>query len=375
MASGTKDWRLGIVVAVLLAAGVTAQGRQGGAAQPQLPRPVEGEFVIRNFKFQSGEVLPELKLHYRTLGTLRKDAQGRATNAVWIGHGTTGAGSQFGSRAFAGQLFLPGQLLDAEKYFIIMPDGIGHGASSKPSDGLRAAFPRYGYIDMIDAQHTLLTQHLGVNHLRLVMGTSMGGMHTWIWGQRYPEFMDALMPLASLPAQISGRNRAWRRVLIDAIRHDPEWKGGNYTEQPQSMRTAAQMLWLVGSNPVLRQRSAPTLAETDKVLDNYVRSYRGDANDVLYAVEASHDYDPAPGLEKIRAPLMAVNFADDLINPPELGLFERETKRVPNGCAITVPASDQTSGHGTHTVAAVWKGYLAELLKASEKPGTALSCR
>lgn len=355
-------------------ASVAALSGASAQQQPQLPRPVEGDFVIRNFTFKSGEVLPELKLHYRTLGTLRKDAQGRATNAVWIGHGTTGAGSQFSSRAFAGELFLPGQLLDAQKYFIVMPDGIGHGASSKPSDGLRAKFPRYGYLDMIDAQHTLLTEHLGVNHLRLAMGTSMGGMHSWIWGQRYPDFVDALMPLASLPGQISSRNRAWRRVVIDAIRNDPEWKGGNYTEQPQSMRTAAQMLWLVGSNPVRRHRATPTLAETDKALDDYARNYRGDANDVLYAIEASHDYDPAPGLEKITAPLMAVNFADDLINPPELGVFERETARIRNACAITVPASDRTSGHGTHTVASVWKAYLAELLRASERPGAALSC-
>lgn len=356
---------------VIVASAILASALQ----QPALPRPIEGDFVIRNFVFTSGETLPELKLHYRTLGTLQKDASGRATNAVWIGHGTTGAGSQFSSRAFAGELFGPGQPLDITKYFIVMPDGIGHGASSKPSDGLRAKFPRYGYLDMVDAQHTLLTEHLGVNHLRLAMGTSMGGMHTWIWGQRYPGFMDALMPLASLPAQISGRNRAWRRVVIDAIRNDPEWKGGNYTTQPQSLRTAAQMLWLVGSNPVLRQRAAPTLAAADKVLDDYVRGYRGDANDILYAVEASHDYDPAPGLEKITAPMMAVNFADDLINPPELGIFERETRRVARGCAITVPASDRTSGHGTHTVASVWKGYLVELLNASETPGRALSCK
>ncbi|MFP5379175.1 MAG: hypothetical protein ACLGHP_05410, partial [Vicinamibacteria bacterium] len=209
----------------------------------------------------------------------------------------------------------------------------------------------------------------------LVMGTSMGGMHTWLWGQRYPDYMDALLPLASLPTQISGRNRAWRRVLIDAIRHDPEWQGGRYTAQPQSLRTAAQMLWLVGSNPVLRQQAAPTLADTDRVLDAYVREYRADANDVLYAVEASHDYDPAPGLERIKAPLMAVNFADDIINPPELGILERETARVKNACAITVPASDRTAGHGTHTLAAVWKDYLVELLRASASPGTPLRCR
>ena len=343
--------------------------------QPEPPQPDEGDFVIRDFVFASGERLPQLNQHYRTLGTLRRNTEGRATNAVLIGHGTTGTGAQFSSGAFAGELFGPGQPLDASRFFIIMPDAIGHGASSKPSDGLRARFPRYGYADMIDAQYRLLTEHLGVHHLRLVMGTSMGGMHSWVWGQRYPDFMDALLPLASLPTQISGRNRAWRRVLIDAIRNDPEWRGGNYTAQPQSMRTAAQMLWLVSSNPVLRQRAAATLARTDSVLDAYVRAYRGDANDVLYAVEASHDYDPAPGLEKISAPLMAVNFADDLINPPELGILEREIARLKNACAITVPASDRTAGHGTHTLAAVWKDYLVELLRASERPGTVLSCR
>ena len=348
----------------------SAQGQQ-----PAPQQPTEGDFVMRDFVFASGERLPELKQHYRTLGTLRRDDQGRATNAVLIGHGTTGTGAQFSSLAFAGELFGPGQPLDAGRYFIIMPDAIGHGASSKPSDGLRAKFPGYGYTDMIDAQYRLLTEHLGVNHLRLVMGTSMGGMHTWVWGQRYPDFMDALLPLASLPTQISGRNRAWRRVLIDAIRNDPEWQGGSYTTQPQSMRTAAQMLWLVSSNPVLRQAAAPNLARTDSVLDAYVVAYRGDANDVLYAVEASRDYDPAPGLERIKAPLMAVNFADDLINPPELGILERETERLNNACAITMPASDRTAGHGTHTLAAVWKDYLVELLRASEPPGMALSCR
>jgi len=346
----------------------------GQVRQPALPEPDEGDFVIRDFVFASGERLPELTQHYRTLGTLRQDAGGRATNAVLIGHGTTGSGAQFSSRAFAGELFLPGQLLDAEQYFIVMPDAIGHGASSKPSDGLRAGFPRYGYADMIHAQYRLLTEHLGVDHLRLVMGTSMGGMHTWLWGQRHPGLMDALLPLASLPVQISGRNRAWRRVLIDAIRNDPEWRGGAYTAPPQSVRTAAQMLWLVGSNPTLRQIAAPTLADADRVLDAYVQAFCGDANDVLYAVEASHDYDPAPGLEKITAPLMAVNFADDLINPPELGILERETARLKNACAVTVPASDRTAGHGTHTLAAVWTPYLAELLRASTPPGTALAC-
>jgi homoserine O-acetyltransferase/O-succinyltransferase len=338
-------------------------------AQPATPRPAEGDFVLRDFRFTSGETLPELRIHYRTFGTPQKDAQGIVRNAVLIMHGTGGTGGQFTGRNFAGQLFGPDQPLDISKYFIILPDDIGHGASSKPSDGLHAKFPRYGYVDMIEAEYRLVKDGLGVNHLRLVMGTSMGGMHTWLWGSRYADFMDALMPLASLPTQISSRNRVWRRVVIDAIRNDPEWKNGEYTTQPQSLRTAAQMLWLVGSNPILRHKSAPTLSEADRVLDQYVANYikTGDANDILYALEASRDYDPGPGLEKIKAPLVAINFADDIINPPELQVLETEIKRVPNGRAIVVPASERTSGHGTHTQAAVWKDYLVELLKQTER--------
>lgn len=338
-------------------------------AQPTLPRPVEGDFVIKNFRFTSGETLPELRLHYRTFGTPQKDAQGIVRNAVLIMHGTGGRGAQFVGRNFAGELFGPGQPLDITKYYVILPDDIGHGGSSKPSNGLRAKFPRYGYVDMIEAEYRLVTEGLGVDHLRLVMGTSMGGMHTWMWGSRYPDFMDALMPLASLPTQISSRNRAWRRVVIDAIRNDPEWKNGDYTTQPQSLRTAAQMLWLVSSNPVRRHEAAPTLAEADRVLDQYVANYlkTGDANDILYALEASRDYDPGPGLPKIKAPLLAINFADDIINPPELQILETEIKRVPKGRAIVMPATEQTAGHGTHTAAAVWKHYLVELLKETER--------
>ena len=332
---------------------------------PPPPQPSEGDFVIRDFRFTSGETLPELRIHYRTYGTPRKDAGGVVRNAVLIMHGTGGTGAQFTGRGFAGELFNPGQPLDAAQYFLILPDDIGHGRSSKPSDGRRATFPRYGYIDMVEAQYRLVTEGLGVNHLRLVMGTSMGGMHTWLWGERYPDFMDALMPLASLPTQISGRNRAWRRVAIDAIRNDPEWKNGNYTTQPQSLRTAAEMLWLVGSNPILRQKAAPTLAGADRVLDEYVANYTktGDANDILYALESSRDYDPGPALEKIKAPLLAVNSADDLVNPPELQILEREIKRVPRGRAVVLPLSDRTAGHGTHTLAALWKDLLLRLLR------------
>ena len=339
-----------------------------GRAQFTPPPMQEGDYVIRNFTFNSGETLPELRMHYRTFGAPKKNAQGVVTNAVLVMHGTGGTGAQFVGRQFAGELFMPGQPLDATKYYIVLPDDIGHGKSSKPSDGLRAKFPKYGYEDMLTAEHALLTDGLGVNHLRLVMGTSMGGMHTWLWGERWPGFMDALMPLASVPGQISGRNRVWRRVIIDAIRNDPQWQGGNYTTEPQSLRTAAEMLWLVGSNPVIRARHAPTLAAADKEIDDYVANYRrtGDANDILYALEASFDYDPGPGLEKITAPLFAVNSADDLINPPEIGLLEREITRVPKGRAIMIPYSDKTAGHGTHTLAAVWKDHLVELLKISE---------
>jgi homoserine O-acetyltransferase len=331
--------------------------------------PTEGDYTIRDFKFASGETLPELRLHYRTLGKPEKDAQGKTTNAVLIMHGTTGSGAQFIRPEFAGELFGKDQPLDATKFFIVLPDGIGHGKSSKPSDGMHAKFPRYGYIDMVEAHYRLLTEGLGVDHARLVMGTSMGGMHTWLWGELHPDFMDALMPLASLPTQISGRNRAWRRMVIDAIRNDPAWNGGEYKAQPPSLRTAAEMLWFMSSNPVLRQKDAPTLGKTDEVLDKFVEQIvkTDDANDVLYALEASHDYDPGPNLEKIQAPLLAINSADDLINPPELGILEREIKRVPNGHAIVIPLSDKTRGHGSHTLAALWKDQLVDMLKETEK--------
>src|SRR6476619_1088612 len=333
------------------------------------PAPTENDYVIHDFKFESGENLPQLRIHYRVLGKPTRGEKGAARNAVLITHGTTGSGAQFIRPEFAGELFGAGQPLDVTKFFIVLPDGIGHGKSSKPSDGMHAKFPRYGYADMVEAQYRLLTEGLGVNHSRLVMGTSMGGMHTWVWGELHPDFMDALMPLASLPTQISGRNRAWRRMVIDAIRNDPEWKGGDYAAQPQSLRTAAQMLWLMSSNPVLRQKEAPDLKKTDEAFDKFVSDYlkTGDANDMLYALEASRDYDPGPGLEKIQVPLLAINSADDLINPPELGIHEREIKRVKKGRAVVIPLSDKTRGHGSHTIAALWKNELERLLKESAK--------
>jgi homoserine O-acetyltransferase len=341
----------------------------GFALAADYPVPTEGDYTIHDFKFTSGETLPELRLHYRTLGKPEKDAQGKTTNAVLIMHGTTGSGAQFIRPEFAGELFGKNQPLDATKFFIVLPDGIGHGKSSKPSDGMHAKFPRYGYLDMLEAQYRLLTEDLGINHARLIMGTSMGGMHTWLWGELHPDFMDALMPLASLPTQISGRNRAWRRMVIDAIRNDPAWNGGEYKTQPPTLRTAAEMLWFMSSNPVLRQKDAPTLSKTDEVLDKFVDQIvkTDDANDVLYALEASHDYDPGPNLEKIQVPLLAINSADDLINPPELGILEQEIKRVPHGRAMVIPLSDKTRGHGSHTVAALWENQLKELLRQTEK--------
>jgi homoserine O-acetyltransferase/O-succinyltransferase len=341
----------------------------GFALAADYPAPTEGDYVIRDFKFASGESLPELRIHYRTIGKPEKDGRGKTTNAVLILHGTTGSGAQFIRKEFASELFGKGQPLDATRFFIVLPDGIGHGKSSKPSDGLHARFPHYGYRDMIEAQYQLLTSGLGVNHARLILGTSMGGMHTWLWGELHPDFMDALMPLACLPTQISGRNRAWRRIIIDAIRNDPAWDGGDYKTEPPSLRTAAEMLWLVSSNPVLRQKEAPTLARADEVLDKFVDQLVkvDDANDVLYAVAASRDYDPAPDLGKIRAPLLAINSTDDLINPPELGILERAIKRVPHGRAVIIPFSDKTRGHGSHTVAALWKDQLVRLLKESKR--------
>jgi homoserine O-acetyltransferase/O-succinyltransferase len=339
------------------------------AVAADYPAPTENDYTIRDFKFTSGETLPELRIHYRTLGKIEKDANGQTRNAVLIMHGTTGSGAQFIRPEFAGELFGKDQPLDATKFFIILPDAIGHGKSSKPSNGMHAKFPRYGYLDMVEAQYRLLTEGLGANHARLVMGTSMGGMHTWLWGELHPDFMDALMPLASLPTQISGRNRAWRRMIIDAIRNDPAWNGGGYKTQPPSLRTAGEMLWFMSSNPVLRQKEAPTFAKADAVLDKFVEQIvkADDANDVLYAVEASRDYDPGPNLEKIRAPLLAINSADDLINPPELGILEREIKRVLHGRAIVIPISDKTRGHGSHTIVSLWKDQLMELLKETEQ--------
>lgn len=321
---------------------------------------------MRNFPFTDGSVLPELRIHFTTLGRPRKDASGTVRNAVLILHGTTGNGRGFLSPTFAGELFGPGQLLDSATHFIILPDGIGTGASSKPSDGLRARFPHYGYADMVTAQYRLLTEELGVNHLLLVLGTSMGGMQSWMWAERYPDFMSGVVPLASVPMQIAGRNRMMRRLISQSIRTDPEWRGGNYTAQPHGLFGALEILFMMTSSPLYLQTAAPTRDSADAYIDSWVRARMRttDANDFMYQFEASFDYDPSPGLEKIRVPVLAINSADDLVNPPELAVVERLIKRVPRGQFVLLPISNGTRGHGTHSLPAIWKPYLAEFVAA-----------
>lgn len=337
------------------------------AQEPEKYGATEGDYVAHDFKFKSGEQLAELHLHYRTLGKLMRDAQGQATNAVLILHGTGGSGGNFLRPEFAGELFGPGQLLDSNHYFIILPDGIGHGKSSKPSDGMHAKFPSYDYDDMVAAQRLLLTEGLGVQHLRLIMGTSMGCMQSFVWGEASPNFADAIMPLACLPVQIAGRNRVWRKMVMDAIREDPAWNGGEYKEEPkEALRTAEDLLVIAGSAPLFMQKRLPTRDDADNYAQNMEKSAATlDANDLLYQVNSSRNYDPSPQLEKITVPVMWINSADDFINPPELGIAEKESPRLKNGTFILLPISDQTRGHGTHTLAAVWKAYLQQLLEKS----------
>ena len=355
---------LGLAIAT---AQLAAQQAAGSAAT--WPTPQEGDFVVHNFHFQSGETLPEVRMHYRTLGKPAKDASGHTTNAVLILHGTGGAGSTFLRPIFAGVLFGPGQLLDATKYFIILPDNVGHGKSSKPSDGMHARFPQYEYADMVTLQHELVENGLGVDHLRLVMGTSMGCMHSWLWGETYPDRMDALMPLACQPVAIAGRNRMWRKMLMDGIRQDPDWHNGDYTTEPRAaLQIAADIMLIASSAPLHMQEDHPTREAADKYLDEALKREREglDANDLLYAVNSSRNYDPSPKLDSIKTQVMFVNSADDFINPPELGIAEREIKKVKNGKFILLPTSEQTHGHGTHTWAAVWQQYLKELLDESQ---------
>lgn len=340
-------------------------------AQANYPKPVESDYIAKDFTFESGEKLPELRVHCATVGTPHKDQNGHINNAVLIMHGTTGSSKDLLTERFAGNLLGPGQLLDATKYYVVFVDGIGHGKSSRPSDGLHMKFPKYTYNDMVKAQYLLVTQHLGINHLRLVLGTSMGAMHTWVWGYTYPDFMDALMPLASLPVEIAGRNRMMRKLAIDMIENDPAWNGGEYkTEPKEGLIGATASLVFMGSSPLQMQKASPTRAQADATLEKTEQRYQAslDANDVIYAFDASRFYNPSPYLSKIKAPLFAVNSADDEVNPPELGIMEREIKKVAKGRYILLPITDKTSGHGTHSNPTIWGNNLKELLALSEKP-------
>jgi homoserine O-acetyltransferase/O-succinyltransferase len=359
--------------ACCLAAALVAPPALRADLPESAPKPVSGNYVIPNFHFASGELLPELRLHYVTIGKLHRDSQGHADNAVLILHGTGGSGHSFLVDRFAGVLFGKGQLLDTNRYYLILPDGIGHGESSRPSDGLHARFPKYDYEDMVSAQYALVTQGLNVDHLRLLMGTSMGCMHTWMWAERYAGFMDAAMPLACLPVQIAGRNRVWRDLLIEAIRTDPQWMQGEYRTEPLgALRAAAGLLLIAGSAPIQMQIALPTRDSAD----DFVRVYMErelpelDANDLLYQLSASRNYDPAGDLDKIQAPVTWINSGDDFINPPELGIAEREVKKIKGARFVLLPASDQTHGHGTHSWPALWQQYLGELLASSEPKGS-----
>ncbi len=364
----------GTLCTTLIAGGYLACAAVGLAIAQPAPTfvgvGVEGDVTLKDFKFKTGETLASINIHYTTYGKPQRDANGRVTNAVLLLHGTGGSGKSLIRPIFTDVLFGPGQPLDVQRYFIVLPDGLGHGKSSKPSDGMRAKFPQYDYDDMVLAQKRMLEEGLGVNHLRLILGTSMGCMHSFVWGVSYPDYMDALMPLACQPVAIGGRNRVWRKMAIDAVRNDPEWLGGDYVKQPRNaLSTAANMLILAGAAPIQMQKSYPTRAAADKYVEEAVpRSMVDlDANDFMYAVSASRNYDPSPDLEKIKVPVMFINTADDFINPPELPIAAREIKRIKQGKFVLIPASEETYGHGTHTRAAVWQSYLKELLEKSAK--------
>jgi homoserine O-acetyltransferase len=324
----------------------------------------QGDYIAKNFKFVSGESLPEVRLHYTTLGTPRNDARGIVRNAVLVLHGTGGTGRGFLSPNFSGELFGPGKLLDTARYFVVLPDDIGHGGSSKPSNGLHAKFPHYDYDDMVNAEHLLLTEGLKVNHLRLVMGTSMGCMHAWVWGYTYPDFADGLVPLACVPAQIAGRNRMIRTMIMDDITDSPDYNGGEYTAQPHGLRAAIGQLYIMSSAPLVQLRQAPTRDKADSVVRRYIDNAMRttDATDMLYYFNSSRNYDPSPHLEQVTAPVLAINSADDFVNPPELGIAEKLITRVKHATFVMVPISDQTRGHGTHSWPAVWDSHLKDFL-------------
>ena len=324
-----------------------------------------GEVVLKNFTFTSGEKLPEVKMHYTTLGSPHKNRKGEIDNAIMVLHGTGGSGKQFLSPQFADELYGPGQPFDIAKFYIILPDSIGHGGSSKPSDGMRMAFPKYDYDDMVTGQYRLLTEGLGVKKLQLILGTSMGCMHAFVWGETHPGFAEKLAPFACNASEIAGRNRMWRKMSIDAIKADPAWNGGNYTEQPASgLRTYTDLGVIAGGNPVGLQALYPTREKAEAALDAAfaARGKGVDANNAIYQLDASRNYNPEPNLEKITVPVLWINSADDFINPPGLGMAQIAVKRMPKARFILIPESAETKGHGTHTWAKFWKAELIKLM-------------
>jgi homoserine O-acetyltransferase len=374
------DMRAGqILIAGILVAGTLslAQTNSTTAASLASSAPAatkwpaaDGTVVLKDFRFGTGEALPELRLHYLTLGTPHRNALGQTDNAVLLLHGTGGNAHSLLNPLFADVLFGPGALLDITRYFLILPDDIGHGQSSKPSDGLHAHFPAYDYDDMVRSQRMMLGE-MKVDHLQLILGTSMGCMQTFVWGETYPGFADALAPFACLPVPLAGRNRMMRYMAIEAIRNDPAWMGGEYkTEPKQGLHNANEMIFIMGSSPLQMQKNAPTRELAEKYVDTVLAraDANTDANDLLFYVNASRNYDPSPRLDRITAPVLWINSSDDFINPPELGIAEQMVKRMPHARFILLPISDATRGHGTHTVAAVWKDYLAEFMRETE-PG------
>jgi homoserine O-acetyltransferase/O-succinyltransferase len=354
---------------------VATQAGAQAAASSTAPTPsaiswpiADGRVMLSNFRFGTGETLPELRLHYITLGTLHRNSAGQTDNAILLLHGTGGNAHSLMNPAFSNVLFGPGQPLDISKYFLILPDDIGHGQSSKPSDGLHTHFPAYDYDDMVRSQHMMLEQ-MKVDHLRLILGTSMGCMQAFVWGETYPDFSDALAPFACLPVQIAGRNRMMRYMAIQAIKQDPAWMGGEYkTEPKQGVNSANELTFVMGSSPLQLQKNSPTRQQAEQYIDNYLAraDANADANDMIFYYNASRNYDPSPKLERITAPVLWINSADDYINPPELGIAEKMVRRMPKARFILLPISDATRGHGTHTMAAVWKDYLAEFMRATE---------
>lgn len=354
--------RLRAVLPHLLACATFVFGTHTSAAT--FPEPKQNDWIVNDFRFHTGEVLPQLKMHYTTIGAPTGEP-------VVIMHGTAQSGAAMLAPGFAGELFGPGQPLDASRYFIILPDVIGAGKSSKPSDGLRARFPKYNYDDLVSAQHRLLTEHLGIKHVRLMLGYSMGGMETWLWAQQHPDFMDIAVPMASLPSEMSGRNWMMRRLIIDTIKNDPDWMGGNYTKQPRSVQFAAVFFGLStsGGNQAL-QKAAPTRALADALVDQRLKApFTADANDYLYQWESSGDYNPSAGLEKIKANVLVINSADDERTPPELGILERELKRIKRASVYLIPGSPTTSGHGTGLQAKLWQQQLADVLQSTPRTG------